>query len=94
MIVPHRPEICNPSVPGCELKLPLYTEEERKRIENMIDFPGEYTADDFRSALDLCFKRSTEAEAFIRSLHDYTLRLKGVWHRWLGALRPTVVRKS
>ena len=70
------------------------TYEEQKRIENMIDFPGEYTADDFRSALDLCFKRSTEAEAFIRSLHDYTLRLKGVWHRWLGALRPAaIVRK-
>lgn len=91
MILGKRPEICNPSIPGCELKLPLYTEEERERIENMIDFPCEYTADDFRSALDLCFKRSTEAEAFIRGFHDYFLRMKGIWKRWLPIVRKSFV---
>lgn len=91
MILGKRPELCNPSYPGCELKLPLLTPEERQRIENMLDYPGEYTVDEFRSALDLTLERCTKAEAFIRSFHDYFLRMKGIWKRWLPIVGKSFV---
>ena len=91
MILGKRPEICNPSYPGCELKLPLLTAEERKRIENMLDYPSEYTSEEFRMALDHVLERCTKAEAFNRGFHDYFLRMKGIWKRWLPIVRKSFV---
>lgn len=89
MIRQYQPEVCDPNIPGCELQLPLFTKEERTKITNMIDHPSEYTDADFRAALDLMLQRSTEAEAFTRNLYLYFLRMKGVWSRWLPALKPS-----
>ena len=69
----------------------FHYKEERKRIENMLDYPSEYTSEEFRMALDHVLERCTKAEAFIRGFHDYFLRMKGIWKRWLPIVRKSFV---
>lgn len=77
----------SPELYGVILKVPAYSNEERARIQNMLDFPSEYTQEDFRQVLRETLQYLTKAEAFSVNLYRHIQFLKRIWLRWLSAIR-------
>lgn len=87
MIKPKCAPSVSPELYGVTLKVPSYSSEEMSRIQNMIDYPAEYTQDDFRLVLRETLEHLTKAEAFSTNLYRHIQFLKRIWLRWLRAIR-------
>lgn len=93
MIQSKKPEVFDPQVPGCVYQLPALDEQTRNKVGRMLDFPNEYTTDEFRQVVRELSERLTEAEAFIRAQSDYMLRMKVLWHRYIPWFQPSKKRE-